>query len=99
MVYVDDYKGRYRGMIMSHMMADTEEELDAMADRLGLLRTWKQKHPLRPPHYDLSQSKRAEAIRQGAREVTARELVMRFCQDKHFKQGSARRDTQEAPDG
>lgn len=43
-VYVDDmYRtemGRYGRMKMSHMIADTEAELHAMAARIGLARRW-----------------------------------------------------------
>jgi hypothetical protein len=63
-------------MVMCHMLADTEAELHAMADRLGMRREWYQ--PGRRPHYDLSKTRRAEAMRLGAIEVTSRELVRRF---------------------
>ncbi len=55
---------------MSHMMADSEAELDEFAARLGLQPAWRQ-----GDHYDVSQSKRAQAIKLGASEVTARTLV------------------------
>ena len=77
MVYVDDHRAFYRRMIMSHMMADTDEELEAMARKLGLKRRWKQS-PYRHPHYDVCQSKRREAVRLGARVVSSRELVELF---------------------
>ncbi len=47
-----------------HMMADTLEELHAMADAIGMKRTWFQ--PLSSPHYDLTASRRAKAIALGA---------------------------------
>lgn len=75
MVYVDDYKGCFRGMVMSHMFADTEAELDAMAKILGLKPSWKQITNGRPPHYDVSASKRMEAIRHGAKAVTCFDMV------------------------
>jgi hypothetical protein len=62
-VYVDNYFANYRGMKMSHMTADTLEELHAMAERLDL-RQWFQN--TRTPHYDLCKSKRVEAIKLGA---------------------------------
>lgn len=52
-------------MRMSHMAADSDDELDAMADRLGLDRRWKHKGS----HYDLCKSKRLLAIKYGAKEV------------------------------
>lgn len=44
-VYVDDVRHAFGRMIMCHMWADTEEELDAFAARLGLQSRWKQKPP------------------------------------------------------
>lgn len=48
-----------------HMIADTLAELHAMADRIGLLRSWFQQGSA--PHYDVgSWPKRALAIAAGA---------------------------------
>jgi Protein of unknown function (DUF4031) len=72
-VFVDDMYlyplGQYRGMKMSHMIADTEDELHAMADQIGVSRTWYQ-----GDHYDVCMSKRALAIKCGAVPITLREL-------------------------
>jgi hypothetical protein len=72
-VYVDKPQHRFGRMIMCHMLADTVAELHAMADRIGLKREWFQ--PYSRPHYDLSKTKRAEAVAAGAREVDRYELV------------------------
>lgn len=73
-VYVDDMHalpmGRLGRMKMSHMIADTEEELHAMADRIGVARKWYQ-----GDHYDIALSKRALAIAAGAVSVTVRQLA------------------------
>jgi hypothetical protein len=73
-VYVDDmYKypmGEFRRMKMSHMIADTEEELLAFADCLGLKRQWYQ-----GDHFDVSMSVRAKAIELGAKAITLKELA------------------------
>lgn len=69
-VYVDDYRARYGRMIMCHMLADTEDELHAMADRIGVARKWFQ-----GDHYDICQEKRALAVQAGAREITKRRAV------------------------
>lgn len=63
-VYVDNYRGRFRGMIMSHMMADSLEELHAFAQKIGLKRQWFQDKSA--PHYDVCQEKRKLAIAFGA---------------------------------
>lgn len=72
-VYVDDmYKypiGQFRRMKMSHMMADTEQELHDMADKIGVARKWYQ-----GDHYDICMSMRAKAVKLGAKEITWREL-------------------------
>ncbi len=53
-----------------HMQADTREELDAMADRIGLRRSWIQ-YPDNDMkrHYDVTRPMRARAVAAGAVEV------------------------------
>lgn len=55
---------------MSHLLADTEEELLAMADTIGVNRRWYQipdaKTPRRVPHFDVCDAKRAAALLAGA---------------------------------
>lgn len=63
-VYVDNMMVRYGRMLMSHMVADTVDELHAMADRIGLDRKWFQDR--RVPHYDVSKAYRERAISLGA---------------------------------
>lgn len=72
-VYVDKLKTRYGRMIMSHMLADSVEELHAMADKIGLKRKWFQSE--RTPHYDLCQAKKRLAIKHGAIEVDRKKVV------------------------
>lgn len=72
-VYVDNSKNGFGRMKMCHMLADTVEELHAMADRIGLKRAWFQ--PKSSPHYDVSQEKRKLAIECGAIEVDKHQLV------------------------
>ena len=77
-VYVDDmYQkplGRFGRMKMSHMAADTTEELLAMADRIGVNRKWLQKPGTAYEHFDIALAKRKLAVEAGAVEVTMREL-------------------------
>lgn len=72
-VYVDNARNKFGRMRMCHMMADSLDELHAMADRIGLKRTWFQ--PQSSPHYDVSLEKRKLAIQYGAIEVDRRQLV------------------------
>jgi hypothetical protein len=66
-VYVDGMRASYGRMIMCHMIADTPEELHAMADRIGVARRWFQDTSKASfPHYDIALSKRALAIGAGA---------------------------------
>jgi len=66
-VYVGVAMWPFRGMIMCHMFADTDEELEAMARKLGLRESWRQKpRESIGPHYDIATSKRHQAIRLGA---------------------------------
>lgn len=78
-VYVDDMwktgLGKFRHMKMSHMMADSTEELLAMADRIGLNRRWIQKPGTPDEHFDVGMGLRAKAVAAGAVEVTMRDLV------------------------
>lgn len=74
MVYVDDMRAQYGRMIMCHMVADTLDELHAMADKIGVSRRWFQNKPGHP-HYDIALSKKKLAIQFGAQEITTRQLV------------------------
>lgn len=68
-VYVDDMRAPFGRMIMCHMVADSDDELHAMAARIGIARKWHQ-----GDHYDISLGKRALAVGFGAVEITRRQL-------------------------
>jgi hypothetical protein len=74
-VYVDDWKAPYHGMLMCHMVADTTEELLAMADRIGVKRKWIQKPNTSWEHFDVCLTKRDKAIREGAKLVSAKDIA------------------------
>jgi hypothetical protein len=66
-VYVDKAVYGFGRMIMCHMIADTPDELHAMADRIGVARKWFQAPPKASHwHYDVAKSKRALAVEAGA---------------------------------
>lgn len=71
MVYVDNYRAKFGRMVMCHMIADSEEELHAMAAKIGVARRWYQ-----GDHYDVCLAMRAKAVVEGAKEITARQLVL-----------------------
>jgi hypothetical protein len=68
-VYVDNMRAAFGRMIMCHMLADTDEELHAMADRIGVARKWHQKPGTYKSHYDIALSKRKLAVHFGAIEI------------------------------
>lgn len=89
MVYVDclftatprNPGARRYGTRWCHLIADTREELHIFATTLGLKLEWFQDSP-HAWHYDLTPSKRREAIKLGAIEITRRQLGEILCQRK-----------------
>lgn len=78
-VYVDNMRlhakvGRLDAR-WSHLMADSDEELIEFAKSIGLRPEWIQE-PDKPygPHFDVTESKRQQAIRMGAQEVDWRDM-------------------------
>jgi hypothetical protein len=69
-VYVDTMQAPFKGMLMCHMIADSEHELHAMAAAIGMERKWYQRD-----HYDISMDRKQLAIQKGAREIGVRELA------------------------
>lgn len=75
-VYVDDMRAAFGRMVVCHMLADTDDELHAMAARIGVARRWWQSpENTSGSHYDIALSKRALAIAAGAIEITLRQAA------------------------
>ncbi|MCA8226164.1 DUF4031 domain-containing protein [Burkholderia vietnamiensis] len=76
-VYVDDmYRspvGQFGRMKMSHLIADTTDELLAMVREIGVNPKWIQHPGTRDEHFDIAISKRAAAIAAGAIPITYRQ--------------------------
>lgn len=70
MVYVDDMEHGYGRMLMFHMLADTDQELRDMARKIGVHQAHHQ-----GDHFDICKSKRAEAVKHGAVEITQRQAA------------------------
>lgn len=74
--YVDNAAIAFGRMKMSHLIADTRDELFAVVDAIGVDRKWLQHRDRPDEHFDICASKRAQAIALGlAKEVDGRELV------------------------
>lgn len=83
-VYVDDMyttsMGEFkRGMHtykMSHMIADTTEELKDMASKIGVDKKWLQYPGTYKEHFDITMAARERALRLGARSISMRQCGM-----------------------
>jgi hypothetical protein len=78
-VYVDDMYlysiGQYGRMKMSHMLADTTEELCIMARKIGVPLRWIQHAGEHGEHFDIAMSKRDVAISLGAVRITMKQAA------------------------
>lgn len=72
-VYVDRSENPFGRMVFCHMLADTLDELHAMANAIGMKRSWFQ--PKSTPHYDVSKSRRKLAVSLGAIEIDRKQTV------------------------
>ncbi len=66
-----------------HMIADTEEELHAMAERIGMRREWYQ-----GDHYDLRPDARERALAAGALEMSMREMARRVGAERKARRAA-----------
>ena len=105
-VYVDDmYKsgmGQFGRMKMSHLIADTTEELLEMVDKIGVQRKWIQHAGTKHEHFDISMAKRELAIKQGAIPLTMRELGKKLLEKEENKKSKCPQCTkplEEKPSG
>ena len=91
-VYVDDPVWRHRGRLFCHLVADSTEELEGFARRLGLREEWLQTKPGRPwhDHYDLPDWARPRAVTLGALELTTREMGAHLARRRRDERLSGR---------
>lgn len=98
----NEHTGRDVSGAWSHLTADTDEELHAMAELLGLRREYHQPSPAHSrSHYDVTERKRKQAIRFGAIAVRIgfepwRGLGQRRKRESYVEGGEAYADDYEA---
>ena len=92
-VYVDRMRAAYRNMVMCHMLADSTDELMAMADRIGVARRHIQNPGTPYEHFDICLSKRAIALRAGAIEIDRRQLGRMLRARRGVPEGAASEKT------
>lgn len=88
-VYVDDMKASFGRMKMCHMIAESTDELLAMADRIGVARKWLQKAGTSYEHFDIAMSKRALAVASGAIEISRMDLGQKLRAWRNIDAGGA----------
>tara|TARA_R110000850_G_scaffold23975_5_gene70471 strand:- start:5178 stop:5519 length:342 start_codon:yes stop_codon:yes gene_type:complete len=94
-VYVDNVRIKWRGKEWCHLVADNLEELHEFAKGVGLKRSWYQSSASYP-HYDVTVSTRALALRLGAR-VGCRKTVIQCGKKLKAEQGEALIEKKQAP--
>ena len=75
MIYVDAAQIPYGRMKMAHMLADSTEELEAIARKIGLDPKHIEYRGLPNEHVNVSQAYRTKAIKAGAQEISSKGLV------------------------
>jgi len=76
MIYVDQPIHTWRNKKWCHLIADDLDELHSFAAQLGLKREWFQNHRIQP-HYDITASKREQAIKLGAKSISTKQMSER----------------------
>lgn len=84
-VYIDKMNARYGRMIMCHMLADTEEELLEMAEKIGVNKKWHQYPDTHKSHFDICLAKKKIALDLGAIEIDKRQLFHLMKSKKEIK--------------
>jgi len=89
-VYVDHAELPFGRMLMNHLVADSTEELNAMADEIGVKRKWIQEAGTSREHFDICNEKRTLALQHGAQPVDGR-FIIGMARRSQPGQGAERR--------
>ncbi len=81
-VYVDNFNAPFRGMVMCHLIADTQKELFEFVDKIGVQRKWVQHYNTFEEHFDISLTKKKEALLQGAVHINFRQYAIMINERK-----------------
>lgn len=87
-VYVDGASHAYGRMKMCHMLADTTDELLAMADQIGVQRKWIQNAGTPTEHFDVCKAKRELAVKHGAVTVVDSRELVKLIRSKRATRGT-----------
>lgn len=80
MVYVDNMNVKNGDWIQCNMVADTDDELLVLGEKCGLRKEWVKSGMYRDRlHFEVAQSKKKLAIKQGAKEISMVELMTMFA--------------------
>lgn len=82
-VYVDNMRRPWGRLVMCHLLADTDDELLAMVDLIGVDRKWHQHPGTDRSHFDIALSKRALAVQSGAVEITMKQCGAMRARRRH----------------
>jgi hypothetical protein len=100
-VYVDDWRQPARvGRLAarwSHLTVGPDDDLDelhAFAAKIGLRRSWFQDKPWPRAHYDVTESKRQQAIRAGAVPITWRQAGQQMVEARARREAGELREPQ-----
>lgn len=83
MIYVDEPDKPYGRMMMCHMVADTQQELIDMVDKIGVAQKWIQHRDTHREHFDIAKSKRELAISHGAIPISNKMLARFMIAKQH----------------
>lgn len=81
MVYIDNFNAAFGNMLMCHMVADSNQELLQMVDKIGVDRKWIQYAGTYAEHFDICLAMKKKVLAAGAKEITFM-AYGRFCEKR-----------------